>query len=603
MSTTDAGPGAAPGVSSTCRISGMTCASSPPGSSQLNRVDGVQATVNLATEQAQVAFAPAWSPRTCSSGRSSPPAIRPRCRGGPPRAVDTGHGRRPDPAARRLLGSIALGLPVLALAMVPALQFDHWQWLSLLLATPVVWGGGAVPSGRLDQAPPRHRHHGHADLGRHPRRVGLVGRRPLLVGPATPAMRMPLALGLERFSGAGELYLEVAVAVTVFILAGRYFEARAKRRAGAALRTLLELGAKEVSLLDQAGTQRRVPVEQLTVGDRFIVRPGEKVATDGIVEDEHCRRPVHVHTGESVPVEVGPGDPVVGATVNAGGRLVVRATKVGQDTALAQIARLVTDAQTGKAPVQRLADRVSAVFVPVVLALAVGTLGFWLGAGVAATAAFTAAVAVLIIACPCALGLATPTALLVGAGRGAQLGILIKGPEVLETCTRRVDTVVLDKTGTVTTGQMTLVEVVTAGTRTTPPTRPRPEVLRLVGALEDASEHPIGKAIAAGARQRVGARTAAGGGVRRPGRASGSRGASRGMRWSSAGRRCWPTGRWPCPPSSSRPAAGPRPAARPWSPAPGTARSVPCSWWPTPSSRPAPRRSAGSGSWACARCC
>jgi P-type Cu+ transporter len=294
--------------------------------------------------------------------------------------------------------------------------------------------------------------------------------------------------------------------VTVFMLAGRYFEARAKRRAGAALRVLLELGAREVSLLDQAGGQRRVPVEQLTVGDAFIVRPGEKVATDGIVEDGTSAVDQSMLTGESVPVEVGPGDPVVGATINAGGRLVVRATRVGQDTALAQIARLVTDAQTGKAPVQRLADRVAAVFVPVVLALAVGTLGFWLGAGAPATAAFTAAVAVLIIACPCALGLATPTALLVGTGRGAQLGILIKGPEVLES-TRRVDTVVLDKTGTVTTGQMVLVEVVTADRPDAADVAAKveAEALRLVGALEDASEHPIGAAIAGGARQRVGA--------------------------------------------------------------------------------------------------
>jgi Cu+-exporting ATPase len=322
------------------------------------------------------------------------------------------------------------------------------------------------------------------------------------LGAGDPAMRMPLALRLERFSGAGELYLEVAVAVTVLILAGRWFEARAKRRAGAALRALLELGAREVSLLGQAGAERRVPVEQLTVGDRFVVRPGEKVATDGVVEDGTSAVDQSALTGESVPVEVGPGDPVVGATVNAGGRLVVRATKVGQDTALAQIAKLVTEAQSGKAPVQRLADRVSAVFVPVVLALAVGTLGFWLAAGAGAAAAFTAAVAVLIIACPCALGLATPTALLVGTGRGAQLGILIKGPEVLES-TRRVDTVVLDKTGTVTSGRMTLVEVVTAN-EPGAPGDPEAEALRLVGALEDASEHPIGRAVAAGARQRTG---------------------------------------------------------------------------------------------------
>ena len=509
MSTTDAAPGAAPGRELELSITGMTCASCAARiERKLNRLDGVQASVNLATEQAKVAFDPGLVTEDMLVGAveqagytATLPAPGPSAAAPSAPAADDDPTR---PLRRRLLGSIALGVPVLALAMVPALQFDNWQWLSLQLATPVVWWGG-WPFHRAAWANLRH---GNATMDTLIS-VGTLAAWAwsvvalFFLGAGDPAMRMPLAFGLERFSGAGELYLEVAVAVTVFILAGRYFEARAKRRAGAALRALLELGAKEVSLLDQAGTQRRVPVEQLTVGDRFIVRPGEKVATDGIVDDGTSAVDQSMLTGESVPVEVGPGDPVVGATVNAGGRLVVRATKVGQDTALAQIARLVTDAQTGKAPVQRLADRVSAVFVPVVLALAVGTLGFWLGAGVAATAAFTAAVAVLIIACPCALGLATPTALLVGTGRGAQLGILIKGPEVLES-TRRVDTVVLDKTGTVTTGQMTLVEVVTAG-GPAPADEAEAEVLRLVGALEDASEHPIGKAIAAGARQRVGA--------------------------------------------------------------------------------------------------
>ena len=300
----------------------------------------------------------------------------------------------------------------------------------------------------------------------------------------------------EPGSGADQIYLEVAAAVTVFILAGRYFEARAKKRSGAALRALLDLGAKDVAVL-RDGREQRIPVDQLAVGDRFVVRPGEKIATDGQVIEGSSAVDASMLTGEPVPVEVGPGDTVVGATVNAGGRLVVRATRVGADTQLAQMARLVEAAQTGKAPVQRLADRVSAVFVPVVIALALATLGFWLAAGAGAEAAFTAAVAVLIIACPCALGLATPTALLVGTGRGAQLGILIKGPQILES-TRRVDTIVLDKTGTVTTGQMSLVEAVAADGRDAE------ELLALAGAVEDASEHPIAAAIAAGARARVG---------------------------------------------------------------------------------------------------
>ncbi len=311
-----------------------------------------------------------------------------------------------------------------------------------------------------------------------------------------PNMKMSFSFTIERGGGQGEIYLEVASAVTVFILSGRYFESRAKRRSGAALRALLDMGAKDVAVL-RDGAEVRIPIGQLVVGDQFVVRPGEKVATDGVVEEGSSAIDASLLTGESVPVEVEPGSTVTGATVNAGGRLIVRATRVGGDTALAQIARLVTEAQNGKATVQRLADKISAVFVPVVIALAIGTLGFWLGTGETAPASFTAAVAVLIIACPCALGLATPTALLVGTGRGAQLGILIKGPQVLES-TRRVDTVVLDKTGTVTTGRMTLIDVITvegAG---------RDEVLRLVGALEDASEHPIAQAIANAARELFG---------------------------------------------------------------------------------------------------
>jgi Cu+-exporting ATPase len=315
----------------------------------------------------------------------------------------------------------------------------------------------------------------------------------LLFGAAGHSeMRMPFELVPSSGAGADAIYLETASIVTTFILAGRWFEARAKRRAGAALKALLELGAKDVTLLDGTGAERRVPIEELRPGDRFVVRPGEKVATDGVVESGHSAVDMSMLTGESVPVEVGPGADVAGATVNAGGRLVVRATRVGSDTALAQIARLVTEAQTGKAPAQRLADRISGVFVPVVVGLAVATIGFWLGTGQSATFAFTAAVAVLIIACPCALGLATPTALMVGTGRGAQLGLLIKGPEVLE-ATREIDTIVLDKTGTVTTGEMRLAEVVAADGVDAD------EALRLIGALEHASEHPIARAIAAAA--------------------------------------------------------------------------------------------------------
>jgi P-type Cu+ transporter len=499
-------------------ITGMTCAACAARiERKLNRIDGVQASVNFATERAKVSFDPGRATEDMlvdaveQAGYTAtlpPPAPAPGSAAGTAASAPAAaEGDDPTIALRRrLLGSIALGVPVLVLAMVPSLQFDAWQWLSLQLATPVVWWGG-WPFHRAAWANLRH---GAASMDTLIS-VGTLAAWAwsvvalFFLDAGDPAMRMPFEFGLERFTGAGELYLEVAVAVTVLMLAGRWFEARAKRRAGAALRALLELGAKEVSVLDQAGTEQRVPIEQLTVGDRFIVRPGEKVATDGIVEEGTSAVDRSMLTGESVPVEVGPGDPVVGATVNAGGRLVVGATKVGQDTALSQIAKLVTDAQTGKAPVQRLADRVSAVFVPVVLALAVGTLGFWLGAGHTATAAFSAAVAVLIIACPCALGLATPTALLVGTGRGAQLGILIKGPEVLES-TRRVDTVVLDKTGTITSGQMALVEVVTADgpEPAEVPAEAEVEALRLIGALEDASEHPIGRAIAAGARQRVG---------------------------------------------------------------------------------------------------
>ncbi|HSK49189.1 MAG TPA: copper-translocating P-type ATPase, partial [Solirubrobacterales bacterium] len=403
-----------------------------------------------------------------------------------------------DPSAdlrRRLTFAAALSLPVLLLSMVEPLQFRNWQWLALQLAAPVVlWAGWP-----FHQAAWRNLRHGAAtmdtliSLGTLTA-LGWSAYALFFLDAGMPGMKMPFELVTERGAASDHIYLEVAAVVTTFILAGRYFEARAKRRAGAALEALLELGAKDVAVLDDEGRERRLPVEQLAAGDRFVVRPGEKIATDGVVESGSSALDRSLLTGESVPVEVGPGEEVIGATVNAGGRLIVRATRVGGDTALAQIARLVTEAQSGKAPVQRLADRVSAVFVPVVIALAVATLGFWLGNGAGATFAFTAAVAVLIVACPCALGLATPTALLVGTGRGAQLGLLIKGPEVLES-TRQIDTVVLDKTGTVTDGEMEVVAVHPA------PGADAAEVLRLAGAVEDASEHPIAAAIAARAKR------------------------------------------------------------------------------------------------------
>jgi Cu+-exporting ATPase len=383
------------------------------------------------------------------------------------------------------------------MAMVPALQIEYWQWLSLTLAAPVVTYA-AWPFHRAAWTNARH---GAATMDTLIS-VGvsaafLWSLWALFFGTAgTPGMTHPFEFTIARTDGAGNIYLEAAAGVTAFILAGRYFEARSKRKAGAALRALLELGAKEVTVV-RGGRQETIATADLQVGDRFLVRPGEKIATDGTVVEGSSAVDASMLTGESVPVEVSVGDPVTGATLNAGGRLVVEATRVGSDTQLARMAKLVEDAQNGKAAAQRLADRISAVFVPVVIALALGTLGFWLGNGSGLTAAFTAAVAVLIIACPCALGLATPTALMVGTGRGAQLGILIKGPEVLET-TRKVDTIVLDKTGTVTTGRMTLLAVHTTDTTT------ETEVLRLAGALENASEHPIAQAVAAGATEKTG---------------------------------------------------------------------------------------------------
>ena len=393
---------------------------------------------------------------------------------------------------RNLRITLALTLPVIAMAMVPALQLDHWQWLSLTLAAPVVVWGGAM----FHRAAWTNLRHGSANMDT----LISVGTLAafgwslwaLFVGEAgMPGMEMAFSFDVERGAGTHEIYLEVASAVIVFMTAGHYFEAKAKRTSGAALRALMELGAKDVTIL-RDGTEVRVPIDDLRVGDTFVVRPGEKIATDGVVVEGSSAVDESMLTGESVPVEVAAGDAVTGATVNAGGRLVVRASRVGADTQLAHMTRLVTDAQMSKAPIQRLADRVSAVFVPAVILLAGATLGFWLGAGESSTTAFTAAVAVLIIACPCALGLAVPVSILSGTGRGAQLGILIKGPEVLES-TRKVDTIVLDKTGTVTTGTMTLVDV------RLEPGADRDEVLRLAGSLEHASEHPIARAIAAAA--------------------------------------------------------------------------------------------------------
>ncbi|MEY2479070.1 MAG: P-type Cu+ transporter [Actinomycetota bacterium] len=478
------------------QIEGMTCASCAAHvEKSLNQLDGVTATVNFATEQARVEHSGSVTTERLVE------AVEAAGYGATPVGEATASEADVDPTRSlrdRTLISAALTVPVLVMSMVPALQFDNWQWLSLTLASPVVvWG--AFPFHQAAWTNLRHRATTMDTLIS----MGVLAAfgwslYALFIGDAgITGMKMPFELTLRRQDGSMQIYLEVASAVTVFILAGRYFEARAKRRSGAALRALLELGAKDVAVL-RGDSEVRIPIEQLAVGDRFVVRPGEKVATDGLVTDGTSAIDASLLTGESVPVEVGPGDAVTGATVNAGGRIVVRATRIGTDTAVAQIARLVTDAQMGKAPVQRLADRVSAVFVPFVIALALGTLAYWLLAGEGATAAFTAAVAVLIIACPCALGLATPTALLVGTGRGAQLGIIIKGPEVLES-TRRVDTVVLDKTGTVTTGTMTLASVTTAdGTD-------EATALRLVGAVEDGSEHPIGRAIASAARQRLSA--------------------------------------------------------------------------------------------------
>ncbi|MEW2295723.1 heavy metal translocating P-type ATPase [Streptomyces sp. NPDC006743] len=485
-------------------IGGMTCASCAARvEKKLNRMEGVSATVNFATEKARVTYPPgvAVSDLVATVVKTGYTAEEPPPPEPEPASQDAQAAPAADPEltslSQRLIVSALLAVPVVLLSMVPALQFDNWQWLALTLTAPVVvWG--ALPFHRAALTNARH---GAATMDT----LVSVGTLAafgwslwaLFLGDAgMPGMHDEFRLTVSRMDAASTIYLEVASGVVAFILLGRYLEARSKRRAGAALRALLELGAKDVSVLRE-GREVRVPVSALAVGDRFVVRPGEKVATDGTVVEGASAVDASMLTGESVPVDVGVGDAVTGATVNAGGRLVVEATRVGADTQLARMAKLVEDAQNGKAQVQRLADRISAVFVPVVLLIAVGTLLAWLPATGDVTASFTAAVAVLIIACPCALGLATPTALMVGTGRGAQLGILIKGPEVLES-TRRVDTVVLDKTGTVTTGRMTLQEVYAAeGTD-------EKLLLRLAGALEHASEHPVARAVAAGAEERVG---------------------------------------------------------------------------------------------------
>ncbi|MFD7124662.1 MULTISPECIES: cation-translocating P-type ATPase [Streptomyces] len=495
-------------------IGGMTCASCAARiEKKLNRMDGVEATVNYATEKAKVTYLGAdvsvedLIATVEATGYTARPPAPPASTASPGSngtdtagAAGAGDGSEDDGLTslrQRLITAVLLAVPVIAMAMVPALQFDYWQWLSLTLTAPVV----VYAAWPFHRAAWTNAKHGAATMDT----LISVGTSAaflwslwaLFFGTAgMVGMTHPFELTIARSDGAGNIYLEAAAGVTAFILAGRYFEARSKRKAGAALKALMELGAKEVTVL-RDGVETTIPTAALQVGDRFLVRPGEKIATDGTVVEGSSAVDASMLTGESVPVEVTTGDTVTGATLNAGGRLVVEATRIGADTQLARMARLVEDAQNGKASAQRLADRISAVFVPIVIALALGTLGFWLGNDAGLTAAFTAAVAVLIIACPCALGLATPTALMVGTGRGAQLGILIKGPEVLET-TRRADTIVLDKTGTVTTGRMTLQTThTTDGTTET-------EVLRLAGALENASEHPIAQAVASAATDATG---------------------------------------------------------------------------------------------------
>ncbi len=479
-------------------VEGMTCASCAARiERKLNRLEGVHASVNYATERATVDYDPTLAGTGLIADtieHTGYHAVLPTADGRADTVQDDSAAR----IARRLLASAAMTAPVLALAMVPSLQFDGWQWISLMLASAVViWGG--LP---FHRAALRNLRHGTATMDTlisisTLAALGWSVVAMLFLGAGGTDYRMSYDWRLGAGGSSDDIYLEVAAVVTTFVLAGRYFESRAKRHAGAALRALLELGARDVALLAD-GRERRVPIEQLQVRDLFVVRPGERVATDGIVVDGQSAVDGSLLTGESMPVEVRPGDAVAGATVNQGGVLTVKATAVGADTALAQIGRLVVAAQSGKAEVQRLADRVSAVFVPVVIALSLAALAFWLLEGAGAAYAFQAAMAVLIVACPCALGLATPTALLVGTGRGAQLGILIKGPEVLEQ-TRTVTTIVLDKTGTITDGRMSVTELL-----------PEPgvtveQLLRLAGAAAGGSDHPASQAIAERATKTLGA--------------------------------------------------------------------------------------------------
>ncbi|AYF72922.1 copper-translocating P-type ATPase [Nocardia yunnanensis] len=480
-------------------IGGMTCASCAARiEKKLNRMDGVSASVNYATEKAKVSYPESVTPdeliaKVVDTGYTA--AVHHTAPARSEAAETDSAPSAADLLRHKLLVTLALAVPVVAMGMVPALQFTNWQWLSLTLTAPVVFWSGS----QFHRAAWVNAKHGAATMDT------LISLGTLAAfgwsvyalfwGTAgLPGMKHPFSLAIERGDSSSALYFEVAATLITAILAGRYFEVRSKEKAGSALRALLELGAKDVAVL-RGGVETRVPIGELRVGEEFLVRPGEKVATDGVVVNGSSALDMSMLTGESVPVEAGPGDQVVGATVNAGGLLTVRATRIGADTQLAQMAALVEDAQNGKAPVQRLADRVAGVFVPIVIAIAVAALGFWLGTGAAVATAFGAAVAVLIIACPCALGLATPTALLVGTGRGAQLGILIKGPQVLES-TRRIDTVVLDKTGTVTTGKMTLAEAIPADGVTAD------EVLSVAAAVEHGSEHPVAKAVVAGAAER-----------------------------------------------------------------------------------------------------
>jgi P-type Cu+ transporter len=470
-------------------VQGMTCASCATRiEKKLNRLEGVNATVNYATEKATV---------HAGKGTTTQTLIEAIEKTGYHATLPTESPRDPELELRllrrRLIICAVLSLPVIVIAMVPAWQFPWWQWVSFALACVVVFWG-AWP---FHRATLLNLQHGNATMDTLIS-IGTLAAfgwsaYALLFGVAGEiGFTHPFEFRLIRHAPTANLYLEAAVGITTFILLGRYLEAQAKRRSGAAVRALLDLAPSEVTILAANG-ETVVDVSQLHVGDQFLVRPGERVATDGVIVSGHSALDASTVTGESVPVEVGPGDAVLGATVNTHGRLVVEATRVGADTQLAQVVRMVDAAQSGKAAVQRLADRVSAVFVPIVIALAVATLGFWLGQGSGMSFAFTSAVAVLIIACPCALGLATPTALLVGTGRGAQLGILIRGPEVLESA-RHIDTIVLDKTGTITEGRMAVVSV-TPGAGAT-----AAEVIKAAGSAESGSDHPIARAIADHAR-------------------------------------------------------------------------------------------------------